>query len=61
MVIQQDDLARLQAADDLWRVAGSDELNAGKCFFQRGCNGALPAGVKVDVQFIDHDDAVCLA
>lgn len=36
MVIQQDDLARLQAADDLWRVAGGDELDVGKCFFSAG-------------------------
>lgn len=56
-ILQQDDLARLQAANHLRRVACGDELHFGECFFKRRRNVALPGRVQMNIELINDHDA----
>src|SRR5450830_416754 len=56
-VVQHDDFFRVQATDDLWRVAGGDELDFGEGRFQGVDDITLPLWMQMDVQLVNDDDA----
>ena len=48
-------MLRRNVAYDLWRVCRDQKLTVRKRLLKRGNHMALPAGMKVEVKFVDQD------